>query len=131
MLNKHTKLLLLLAAVLGAASVALAAIGMHALHAKLSTFGMLSTFSKAVNYAMYGALSVLAIGALQQFVEGSKFYISGYLLALGTLLFSGSLLLLSTATSGRFIWLTPWGGSLMILGWLSIGIIALFTRSGK
>lgn len=125
----HSKILVVLASLLGASSVVLAAAGSHALHGHLVQQNMLETFGKGVNYAMYGALAILAVAVLQQLLPSVRFFISGYLLALGTLIFSGSLFAYSIAGMKSVTLLTPVGGVLIIVGWLSMAVLVLFQRS--
>lgn len=123
-MNKHSKRLLLFAALFGAVSVALAAVGAHALQADLLAKGITNTFNKAVDYSVYGGMSLLAIAALVQVLPASKLYFCGYGIACGTLLFSGSLWLYTLGGFANAVSLTPIGGTLLIISWLSVGVIA-------
>ncbi|SMB92215.1 DUF423 domain-containing protein [Deinococcus hopiensis] len=99
----------LVGSLLAALGVALGAFGAHALRARLGA-DLLATFETGVRYQMYVALALLALGTqpAQRRAPG--------LLLLGTVIFSGSLYLL-TLTGLRLLGaVTPLGGLLMIVG---------------
>lgn len=125
MMNIHTKRFLIIAALLGAGSIVIAAIGAHAIYDRLVSAERLETFNKAIDYSTTGALTLAAIAALQQALPQVKFFISGYLITLGTLLFSGSLFIYIVTDYRPVTALTPIGGTLLIIAWLSLGIIAV------
>ena len=101
-----------------ALAVALGAFGAHALKATLSP-ELLVTWETAVRYQMYAAFGI-QLGSLQ---GGSKAPL--WSLALGSLLFSGSLYLLCL-TGVRWLGaITPLGGLALIAGWLWLGREAL------
>ncbi len=122
-MNTHQKIQLVIAALFGASSIALAAAGAHAFHDTLLAEGLLTTFKKAVNYAQYHALALLALVALQQLFTTARFHWVGYAMALGTALFSGSLLLHTLAGWHGIVFLTPVGGTLLIVAWLLLGVL--------
>ncbi len=124
-INTHQRIILFFAGLFGALSVALAAAGAHAFYDRLAAHQQLLTFAKAVDYAMYGALALLAVVALSVLLSSKLLLISGYLLALGTLLFSGSLFLSTLAGIENITKVTPIGGTLLIIAWLSVVIIAI------
>ncbi len=105
------------AAILGCLSVALGAFGAHALKETLTASGRVDTYELAVKYQFYHTLALLGIGLLMDKIPGNGLMISSVLIALGVVLFSGSLYLLAL-TSFRFVvFLTPLGGILMLAGW--------------
>lgn len=128
-MTKHQKILLIFAALFGALSVTMAAIGTHALHAKLMNYGLLETYAKAVNYMMYSALALPVTVVLLHCIPTVRWWLVGYTWVLATLLFSGSLFLFTVAEMGNAVRFTPWGGSLWIIGWLLLGVLALFAPS--
>ena len=79
----------------------------------------------AMAYHRFGALAVMALGlALMAGVQQQRrtLALAAWLLAAGTVLFSGTLY---TAPLVAWPWLTsltPWGGMLLILGW---GVLAI------
>lgn len=128
-INKHSKILILFASLFSTFSVVLAAVGAHALHERLLANHQVTTFDKAVDYAMYGGLALLGIAVLNQLLPTMRCFISGYLLLLGTLLFSGSLFLATMMDIPGITTVTPWGGTLLIAGWLSLGIFAVYGKA--
>ncbi|MGY0399876.1 MAG: DUF423 domain-containing protein [Ostreibacterium sp.] len=128
-MNQHSKILFLLASLFGTSSIIFATIGAHGVHHTLQINHQLVTFGKAVDYAMYGGLVLIAIAVTQQLLPSLRIFISGYLIALGTLLFSGSLFLVTLAGISAMTSITPWGGTLLIFGWLALGITAIFSTT--
>lgn len=109
---------LLAGAILAGLGVALGAFGAHALKEMLTQSGRLETFELAVRYEFYHAFALLVTGVIQQFID-SKFLrtASSFFLG-GSILFSGSLYLLSFTNNTAFAMATPLGGVLLIVGWL-------------
>jgi uncharacterized membrane protein YgdD (TMEM256/DUF423 family) len=119
------RLFVALGALLAALGVALGAYGAHALRARLAPEA-LAIYQTAAQYQMWHALGLLGVGLLCNVLPGSTWLrASGWLLALGVVLFSGSLYLLA-ATGMRWLGaVTPLGGSALILGWLAMAIALL------
>lgn len=100
---------------LAAAGVALGAFGAHALRDSLGA-AALGWWQTAVQYQMWHAVALLAIAALP--LRDRAAPAPALLLALGTLVFSGSLYLMAL-TGWRWLGaVTPVGGAAMIAGWL-------------
>ena len=113
-------------AIFGATGVAAGAYGAHALSQKLSP-SLLNVFQTAVLYQLIHALALLGIVALlSQSVRSKVLLISASLMVIGTILFSGSLYLL-TLTSWRVGLITPLGGFLLISAWIVL-LIAGFSH---
>jgi uncharacterized membrane protein YgdD (TMEM256/DUF423 family) len=109
-------------AALGAVSaflaVAAGAFGAHGLRQRISA-DMLAVFETAVRYQMYHALALLAVSWAQTRWPGPALQLSGYAFVAGTILFSGSLYLLSL-TGARWLGaITPLGGLAFLVGWLA------------
>lgn len=130
-MNQQSRWLLIIAGLFGAASVALAAIGAHGIHQRLLAQNHVDTYGKAVDYAMYGGITLLAIVVLINILPTLRWYLSGYLIALGTLLFSGSLFIHTLLNVDWITAITPWGGTLLIIGWLSIAVVALLATKPR
>lgn len=114
---------LLVGAVSALASVIFGAFGAHALKAVLSET-QLTAFHTAVDYQFYHALALLCLVALQRFVKDNWLKFAGLCFVLGTVLFSGSIYLL-TLLEWRFVGpVTPLGGLCFMVGWgaLVVGI---------
>ena len=83
--------------------------------------------SSGAQYAMYHALALLALAALAGASEreADRFLATaGWLFIAGTVLFSGSLYLLALTGIRALAWVTPFGGTAFLLGWLSLGVFA-------
>lgn len=129
---------LALIGVLGASSVALGALGAHALKNKLNeglmTADQLAGFDTAARYQMYHALAMLAM-VLVSATQSSNWFKWAYnCFLIGILLFSGSLYLLTTRQLTGLEGLrmlgpvTPLGGLFFIAGWLLLSVGALKKR---
>jgi uncharacterized membrane protein YgdD (TMEM256/DUF423 family) len=104
-------------AIFGFLSVALGAFGAHALRDKLSA-QMLGVYEKGVMYQMYHALALLGVGILFHLGPSHQLLsIAGWLFALGIVLFSGSLYMLSLSGKRAFGAITPIGGLCFLAGW--------------
>jgi uncharacterized membrane protein YgdD (TMEM256/DUF423 family) len=107
-------------AVLAAAAVALGAFGAHALKARLGPEA-LGWWQTAVQYQMWHALALVALGAL-----GARWSrLPAALLAAGTSVFSGTLYAMALGAPRWLGAVTPLGGALMIGGWALLGWNAL------
>lgn len=102
-------------------AVAAGAFGAHALRARV-TPDLLAVFETAARYQMYHALGLLAVAwAATRWPVGSV-RAAGWLFIAGTIVFSGSLYLL-TLTGQRWLGaVTPLGGVLFLAGWLALGL---------
>ncbi len=110
--------------IFGATGVAAGAYGAHALSQQLSPY-LLNVFQTAVLYQLIHALALLGIVALlNQSVRSKALLISAFLMVIGTILFSGSLYLL-TLSSWRVGLITPLGGFLLISAWIMLLIAGL------
>ena len=115
------RLLLQLAAVLGALGVAIGAFGAHALHATLERAGRLDTFETAVRYQFYHTLALLGIGVLWAArPELRGLGTTGVLWASGVVIFSGSLYALCFTGITKLGAVAPIGGLLLLGGWVSL-----------
>ena len=115
------KKIILTALVFGFISIVLGAFGAHALK-KVLTSELLSSFEVGVRYMMYHALFLLFVSTTT-FMEMKQKNIVFYLTLFGTILFSGSIFLLSssgvTGLSFKFLGpITPIGGLLLIASWV-------------
>jgi uncharacterized membrane protein YgdD (TMEM256/DUF423 family) len=112
------KFFLILGSLLGAAGVALGAFGAHALKARLGP-EMLAVWQTAVQYHLWHALALVAIGVLAIYLPASApLKWAGWLMAAGIVLFSGSLYVLAFAGVRWLGAITPFGGAAFIAGWI-------------
>ena len=118
------KTILVTGVVFGMLAVLLGAFGAHGLE-KLMDTKSIQTFETGVTYQMYHAFFLLVLGSSKQLSEQSKKLIF-YCIALGIVLFSCSIYFLATNSLTGFdfkviAFVTPIGGSLLILGWILLG----------
>ena len=97
----------------GFISVAFGAFGAHALKTRLEP-DLLQHVETGARYEMYGALALLACAALAAKLDVKN---AAWCLALGSLIFSGSLYALALTGARWFGAITPLGGLLLLLGW--------------
>ncbi|MGH9945192.1 MAG: DUF423 domain-containing protein [Pyrinomonadaceae bacterium] len=96
--------------------VAAGAFGAHALKDRLSA-EMLAVFEVGVRYQMYHAFALVAAAWAQDKWPGSLVTASGWFFVIGTLLFSGSLYVLSLTGLRWLGAITPLGGLAFLAGW--------------
>jgi uncharacterized membrane protein YgdD (TMEM256/DUF423 family) len=99
------------------------AFGAHALEGRLDA-GMLSVFETGVRYQLYHAFGLIVAAWAHGRWPSNLVKSGGWMFAAGTLLFSGSLYLL---TAGGAAWLgavTPVGGLAFLAGWLCLAVAA-------
>ena len=114
------KLFLVLASLSAFVAVALGAFAAHVLKTKLSP-DLFNTFEVAVRYHMYHALGIFVVAlAMAQFPDLGVSP-AGWLFLAGTVVFSGSLYVLSL-TGARWLGaMTPVGGLCFLAGWAWLG----------
>jgi uncharacterized membrane protein YgdD (TMEM256/DUF423 family) len=113
-----------LGAVSALLAVALGAFGAHALRARLSPDN-LAVFQTGVQYQMFHGLALLAVAYAAGRWGGALPLWAGILFLAGTVLFSGSLYLL-TLTGARVLGpLTPVGGLAFLAGWVCLAATAV------
>jgi uncharacterized membrane protein YgdD (TMEM256/DUF423 family) len=116
-------------AVFGGLAIAAGAFGAHGLK-QLLPADQLQVFDTAVRYQFYHGLALITTGLLIRNFNNKNLARAGNCFIAGTILFSGSLYILSTSAllNIQMNWIgiiTPIGGLLMITGWilLLIGIL--------
>lgn len=97
--------------------VALGAFAAHGLKTKLPP-EMFNIFEVGVRYHMYHALALLAVAWASSRWPGGSITAAGWLFLAGTIIFSGSLYLLSLSGMRWLGAITPIGGLAFLLGWL-------------
>jgi uncharacterized membrane protein YgdD (TMEM256/DUF423 family) len=97
-------------------AVAAGAFGAHGLEGRL-TVERLATFETAARYQMYHALALLAVAWAATRWPGTPVSAAGWLFVLGTVLFSGSLYILSVTGIRWLGAITPLGGLAFLAGW--------------
>ncbi|SFB41949.1 DUF423 domain-containing protein [Algoriphagus aquimarinus] len=113
------------AAILGALAVGIGAFGAHGLKEILAETGRAETFETAVKYHFYHSLAIFLIGILAIVKpEWKKLRTSAILMAVGILIFSGSLYVLSLTGITWLGAITPLGGLAFIAGWILVFLAA-------
>jgi uncharacterized membrane protein YgdD (TMEM256/DUF423 family) len=116
------KIFLVAASLLAAIAVISGAFAAHALKEKI-TPEQVQTFETAVRYQFYHVFALVAAGMLYKEFHNKFIKWSGYLFIAGIFLFSGSLYVLSLATSLKVVGIiTPFGGACFIAGWVFLAI---------
>ena len=115
----------------GMLAVVLGAFGAHALK-KALTPEALNTFETGVKYQMYHALFLLMLSVITIVPENTKKVVF-YLIVIGMILFSFSIYLLATnkltgVDFRKIGFITPIGGTLLILGWGYLLFSLLFKK---
>lgn len=109
-------------------AVIFGAFGAHAFKTLISPEAIMS-FEVGVRYQMYHALALLVIG-LTDSLSTQVQKITSLFFVLGILLFSGSIYLLSfkellSFEPGWIVFVTPMGGTFLIVGWVYL-LLKLF-----
>jgi uncharacterized membrane protein YgdD (TMEM256/DUF423 family) len=101
------------------------AFGAHALK-KTLTPDLMAVYETAVHYHVYHALGLLIIGLLALHLPASlALRGSGFLMAVGLLLFSGSLYALALSGIRWLGAITPVGGLAFLAAWLLLAIAVI------
>ncbi len=120
--NSPSRSLFALGSISAAIGVAAGAFGAHGLSNQLKP-EMLAIYETAVRYQIYHAFALVATGwAADKWGSSnmSGFQIAGWCFGLGTVLFSGSLYVL-VLTDQRWLGaITPIGGALFLVGWITL-----------
>jgi uncharacterized membrane protein YgdD (TMEM256/DUF423 family) len=114
---------LMLAAFFGFTGVALGAFAAHGLKNRLSA-EYLAIFHTGVTYQLVHTLALLAVALLATQIPGRLMVWAGASFAIGILLFSGSLYLLTLTGVSKLGIVTPFGGLAFLVGWLCLGLAA-------
>ncbi|GAC1474311.1 MAG: DUF423 domain-containing protein [Isosphaeraceae bacterium] len=108
-------------AVLGFLAVGIGAFGAHGLKSRLAALGTSEPFQTAVQYHMWHALAILAVGLFAgPFRPGMAASVAGWSFLIGVILFSGSLYILALTGLSKFGMITPIGGVAFLVGWLAL-----------
>lgn len=114
---------LMLAAFFGFTGVALGAFAAHGLKSRLSA-EYLAIFHTGVTYQLVHTLALLGVALLATQIPGRLITWAGASFAIGILLFSGSLYLLTMTGISKLGIVTPFGGLAFLVGWFCLGLAA-------
>ena len=113
------RLFFLIGALSAFVGVALGAFGAHGLKDRLGA-DMLATFEIGVRYQMYHAFALIAAAWASARLPGALTSAAGWLFVAGTIIFSGSLYILSLTGQRWLGAITPIGGLAFLAGWLCL-----------
>lgn len=117
------RLFLLFAAFFGLTGVALGAFAAHGLKSRLGA-EYLAVFQTGVQYQLIHALALFGVALLALHAPSRLLVAAGGLFALGVLLFSGSLYLLTLTGLSKLGIITPIGGTAFLGGWICLMLAA-------
>lgn len=112
------------AALLGFSAVLLGAFGAHGLKSRI-TVEMLAVFEIGCRYHLAHALALLALSSLTPFLKEPTLRWVMRFWVLGVVIFSGSLYALAITGVRRWGMVTPVGGLLLMVGWLTLFLGAI------
>lgn len=116
-------------AFLAATGVAVGAFGTHALGTRLSP-GALDVFETGARYQLLHGVALLAVAVAVTLWPGRLGQSGGWLLFVGTLVFSSSLYAVALTGVGAWGAVAPIGGVLLLMGWTALGL-HLWRRSAE
>ena len=114
---------LILAAFFGFTGVALGAFAAHGLKGRL-TEQYLAIFHTGVTYQLVHTLALFGVALLATHLPGRLVTWAGVCFAVGIVLFSGSLYVLTMTGISKLGIITPFGGLAFLAGWLCLGLAA-------
>ena len=117
------RVFLMLAAFFGFTGVALGAFAAHGLKGRL-TEQYLAIFHTGVTYQLVHALALIGVALLATQLQSRLVTWAGICFALGIVLFSGSLYVLTMTGISKLGMITPIGGLGFLAGWLCLGLAA-------
>lgn len=122
---------LIIGALNGAWAVVFGALGAHALDPALLA-ATRAMFETAVQYQFFHALALIGIAAISPRIDidfaRKALMVSGSCFSIGILLFCGGLYALSALGIALGARLAPVGGTLLIIGWLSLALAGVARR---
>ena len=111
----------IIGALLGGSGVAIGAFGAHTLRGRVPPES-LAIFETGARYQLVHALALLGAAWAVAHWSNTPLRLAGWLLAAGTLIFSGSLYALVLSGHRWLGAITPAGGLAMIAGWVLLAI---------
>jgi uncharacterized membrane protein YgdD (TMEM256/DUF423 family) len=110
-------------AILGFLAVAIGAFGAHGFKVRLDSLGTAANYQTAVQYHMYHALALLAVGLVAIVARPSTpLSVAGWGFLVGAIVFSGSLYILALSGEKWLGRITPIGGLAMLIGWAAFAL---------
>jgi len=120
-------------ALLGLTGVALGALGAHNLRPALEAAGTYDSFLTGTRFQLLHALLLLIVALWLQKTASKRLKWASILATLGTLLFSGSIYLLTIfgIKATPVVIATPLGGTLLIVAWALLAVEGYLTKGAS
>jgi len=117
-----------IAGLLGLTGVLLGAFGAHALKAMLIARGTAATWETAVTYHLVHAVAVFAVATT---LSDSRPWLARAAISwtIGVILFSGSLYAFALGGPHWLVYMTPFGGVVLLLGWSFVVVDGALEKS--
>lgn len=123
------KTLAVLAAVFGFTGVGSGALGAHGIKKVVADLAdgaqRLGWWDTAARYHLLHAFALAFAAVLAAQVPGKLPRVGAWLIIAGVLVFSGSLYLLTFTGKNGLVFVTPFGGLLLLAGWATLGVAAM------
>ena len=120
---------ILLGSIVTGLAVAAGAFGAHMLKATLDP-AMLAVYDTAARYQIYHGIGLVLAGLAARLHQDARFAVAGWMFAVGTLLFCGSLYCVALFGIRWLGAVTPLGGVAFLIGWGLLGWRG-WTSAGK
>jgi uncharacterized membrane protein YgdD (TMEM256/DUF423 family) len=117
-MSRSSTIVIVLASLLGLSALILGAVGAHAL-------GNPEAWQSAVRMHTTHALFLIGLVAIQDKLHRLAFAFAAVLVVIGVLFFSGSIYFNTLCEPENPIRLAPYGGSMLMLAWLSVSVGAV------
>lgn len=124
---KSERLFFMIGSILAGVAVAAGAFGAHGLKGRIEP-QLLDAFTTGARYQLSHALALLGVAWAVNRWPQAGLDLGGWLIAAGTIVFSGSLYLMALTGTRWLGAITPIGGVLMIAGWVVLAWRTARTR---
>ena len=121
---------LMIGAIGAALAVSTGAFGAHILEPIVSE-SVFITYQKAVRYQMYHSIGLIFVALISSQTPTKAVNIAGWCFLIGMVTFSGSLYLIVFSGFSWFGAITPIGGVLFIVGWISLAFSGFRDKTVK
>lgn len=118
-IDNKTKIFFAIASFMMALGIALGAFGAHGLKSILDET-MLKIYNTGIAYQFYNTLGLFLATIIYSLKPTKKIFISLWLIIIGMIIFSFSLYLLTILNMPILGAITPIGGTLLIIAWLTL-----------
>jgi uncharacterized membrane protein YgdD (TMEM256/DUF423 family) len=124
-----SRLFVVLSGALGFLAVALGAFGAHGLRSRLGPLEdgvkRLEWWTTAAHYHLTHALAIALVAWLAHRGAGAPATVAGWAFVAGIALFSGSLYVMTVTGQTKLGAITPFGGVLLLVGWVAVIVAGL------